>query len=62
MGQYVSVGTRVGTGQKCPATGLYDCLSHRAQGTRNRIANTLGDPMPPCNLHGGVTWELVQLG
>lgn len=56
-----NVGDKVYTGQPAPATGGYDCLSCRAEGSRNRIANTKGDPMPPCRRHGAVWWELVHL-
>lgn len=54
------VGERVKTGESAPATGGYECLDCRRQGSRNRIANTKGDPMPPCNKHGAVYWELVH--
>jgi hypothetical protein len=55
------VGDKVTTGQLAPATGGYECLAHRRDGKVNRIANTKGDPMPPCSNHGSVTWELVHL-
>jgi len=48
-------------GSHVKAKGGYDCLSHRKEGGRNRIANSKGGPMPPCNLHGAMKWALVHI-
>jgi len=55
------IGETVRTGQLAPVTGGYECLTHRKEGGMNRIANTKGDPMPPCTKHGSVSWILVHL-
>jgi len=59
--EMAKVGDKVRTGQPAPETGGYDCLSCRAERLQNRIGNTKGDPMPPCNRHGAVWWELVHI-
>jgi hypothetical protein len=56
----VKIGDTVRTGQPAPATGRYECLTHRRNGGRLSIGNTKGDPMPPCGTHGAVTWELMH--
>jgi len=57
----VLIGMKVKTGEKAPTTGRYECLTHRKRNRLLSIANTIGDPMPPCPVHGAVWWELIHL-
>jgi len=61
MASTARTGAHVGTGARSRATGVYQCLSHRKQGTEFEITNTVADPMAPCPRHGAVTSELVRL-
>lgn len=51
------LGTKVGTGFKCPESGIWRVVGYREEAAKAPIAK--GNTMPPYK-NKGVTWTLIQ--